>query len=350
MGGLQELGRRGRVPNPGTEIPGKSGAQENILSCKLDYLNYFQREIHRLIQGLSDRRLLCSRPATVKAALRGGAHCPGQNGSGCSNVVEQLGGKPGDRKFRANRFAESPASNTLPLEVLLLGGGWRNCLGCLRLTAEQCLGDGQTSSLCSLKTCAFGRAAGPAPPPAVVGHLRAHRPRPCWQLCGFPDFRCLHAMGNGRGGRGGHRGRRAPASCRLPRPRPQLPVGSGPGVTSAPAWPLPTQVPPSGGGGRINVGSQHRHQVPPCVLGGLSRAWQPCFKFFHPHFLNSWERTSLSTLLPKPESGLPAHAILPGPASISSCWAIAETPGLALGLVLPWMTLYAQAQGPMAPG
>lgn len=243
MGGLQELGRRGRVPNPGTEIPGKSGAQENILSCKLDYLNYFQREIHRLIQGLSDRRLLCSRPATVEAALRGGAHCPGQNGSGCSNVVEQLGGKPGDRKFRANRFAESPASNTPPLEVLLLGGGWRNCLGCLRLTAEQCLGDGQTSSLCSLKICAFRRAAGPAPPPAVVGHLRAHRPRPCWQLCGFPDFRCLHAMGNGRGGLGGHRGRRAPASCRLPRPRPQLPVGSGPGVTSAPAWPLPHSGP-----------------------------------------------------------------------------------------------------------
>lgn len=157
--------------------------------------------------------------------------------------MEQLGGKPGDRKFRANRFAESPASNTPPLEVLLLGGGWRNCLGCLRLTAEQCLGDGQTSSPCSLKICAFRRAAGPAPPPAVVGHLRAHRPRPCWQLCGFPDFRCLHAMGNGREGRGGHRGRRAPASCRLPRPRPQLPVGSGPGVTSAPACRLPHSGP-----------------------------------------------------------------------------------------------------------
>lgn len=114
--------------------------------------------------------------------------------------------------------------------------------------------------------------------------------------------------------------------------------------------PSPTQVPPSGGGGRINVGSQHRHQVPPCVLGGLSRAWQPCLKFLHPHFLNSWERTSLSTLLPKPESGLPAHAILPGPASISSCWAIAETPGLALGLVLPWMTLYAQAHGTWVNG
>lgn len=251
--------------------------------------------------------------------------------------MEQLGGKPGDRKFRANRFAESPASNTPPLEVLLLGGGWRNCLGCLRLTAEQCLGNGQTSSLCSLKICAFRRAAGPAPPPAVVGHLRAHRPRPCWQLCGFPDFRCLHAMGNGRGGRGGHRGRRAPASCRLPRPRPQLPVGSGPGVTSAPAWPLPHSGPTirrrrenqcwlsaSPPGPSMRFG-----RLVPC-LAAL------CLKFLHPHFLNSWERTSLSTLLPKPESGLPAHAILPGPASISSCWAIAETPGLALGLGWPW--------------
>lgn len=50
------------------------------------------------------------------------------------------------------------------------------------------------------------------------------------------------------------------------------------------------------------------------------------------------------------QASLLMQSILPGPASISSCWAIAETPGLALGLGWPWMTLYAQAHGTWVNG
>lgn len=201
-----------------------------------------------------------------KCCPRGGAPAQRRRRAGCSYGHEQHRQRPRGRKLRARRSLENARHLTLcPWGVL-----------------PRVWGSAERAVPCPVSRRAAGPAAAsfwPLPGAAGVGApAAAPAPRP------------------GQAVRQGRAAGRAPATCRLPRPRPR--VSSGCCIRSPTCHVLPTQAPPAPR--RLPPGTRGCHCA--CTGGKAPRRpedhGQPLLQFLHQSPPRSAPLASLPGLLP----------------------------------------------------